>query len=243
MNPSEPPTGRPAIRSGVQCGDADRPVPHRSVRIDVVSDVVCPWCYVGKRRLEAALAARPDGHLFEVAYHPYELNPGATASVPVPEALRHKYGERAEGMMRRVVKAAADEGITMDFATALRGNTFDAHRLIVHAGHHGRQGETVERLMAAHFTDGRDIADHGTLADVAAEAGLDHAEALAMLTSGEGTAQVREEIEAAQTMGVSTVPTYIIERRWVVQGAQRAAVFTAALNQAAAEGSPENSGR
>ena len=208
----------------------------------MVSDVVCPWCYVGKRRLEAALAAHPHGDEFEVAYHPYELNPGATASVPVPEALRRKYGERAEGMMRRVVKAAADEGITIDFATALRGNTFDAHRLIAHAGHHGRQGETVERLMAAHFTEGRDIADRGTLADVAAEAGLDRDAALTMLASGEGTAQVLEEIEAAQTMGVSTVPTYIIERRWVVQGAQRAAVFTAALNQAS-EAAAGNAGQ
>lgn len=212
------------------------------MRIDVVSDVVCPWCYVGKRRLEKAIAARPDGHTIEVAYHPYELNPGATASIPVPEALRAKYGDRADGMMRRVVKAAADEGITIDFTKALRGNTFDAHRLIAHAGREGRQSETVERLMAAHFTEGRDIADHATLADIAAEAGLDRDAALAMLTSGEGTAEVREELEAAQTMGVSTVPTYIIDRRWVVQGAQRAAVFTAALDQAA-EASAESAGR
>ncbi|NHC15621.1 DsbA family oxidoreductase [Motilibacter deserti] len=204
------------------------------MKIDVWSDVACPWCYIGKRRLERALEAF-DGDV-EVEYHAFVLDPSAPDSArPLNDHLRAKFGDRVEEMQAHVTELAAQEGLDFRMADALAVNTVNAHRLLAYGRRHGVQADLKERLLRAYFTEGRDLGDLETLANVAAEAGLDRASVEAYLASDDGTAEVQEELSAARDIGITAVPTYVFDRKYAVQGAQDAETFLRVLRQVAEE--------
>lgn len=195
------------------------------MKIEVHADLVCPWCYIGKRRLEKALAAYPGVEDIELTWWPYQLDPEAPAD-PTPHlaAFEAKVGaEQAATSMRELEAAAAGEQIEMRLDLAQRVNTFDAHRLVAlalaEAGSEV-QHRVVERLMQAYFVQGRNLADHDGLADLAAEAGLTGVDMRAYLASSAGVEQVRAQLGEGRALGLESVPTYVFERRWAVSGAQ-----------------------
>jgi len=207
-----------------------------SLTVEIWSDVVCPWCYIGKRRFEAALEGveRPA----EVVWRSFELDPGASRAPEegLAEELARKYGmsvEEARGMMEQMTRTAAAEGLTLDFARARRGNTLDAHRLIHMAAEAGLQGEMKERLLRAYFTEGRAIAEPGELAALGTEVGLDPEEVEKMLAGDAYTQAVRADQERAFSLGIRGVPFFVIEGRIGVSGAQQPALIRKALEQAA----------
>lgn len=207
------------------------------MRVEIYSDVVCPWCYIGKRRFEAALE-RFDGEV-EVVWRPYQLDPGAPAEpTPVAEAYARKFGgpDQAAALIDRITATAADEGLTFDLGRAQRANTFRAHRLAWWAGDH--QGVLEEALFRAYFVDGRDVNDPETLADLAAEVGIDREAASAFLASDVGTVEVRALLEGALDREVTAVPTFIFEDRWTVPGAQEADTMLRVLQTVAERLSP-----
>jgi predicted DsbA family dithiol-disulfide isomerase len=191
------------------------------VDIDVYSDVVCPWCYIGKRRLEAALE-RYDGDV-KITYRPFQLDPSTpTEGRPLSEWLNPKFGgpARVRQMTAHTASVAAADGITMDFDSAIIANTFNAHRLIWFAGRHRRNAEVAEALHKAHFTDGLDIGSLSVLTDAAVSAGLDAETVRAFLESAEGTDEVTAEINEAHQLGISSVPTFVFAGKYAVSGAQ-----------------------
>jgi len=202
--------------------------------IQVWSDVVCPWCYIGKRRLERAL----DGfrHDISVTYRAYELDPTPVlAPQPIKHALAAKFGgpRRAAQMFAHVTAVAAGDGLTLDFDRAVAANTFDAHRLVAWATGQGRQAEMIDALQRAHFTDGVDIGSHATLAKVAGSIGLDPAAAYGVLESDMGAASVRADLAEARDLGIASVPTFVIDYRYAIQGAQEPATLRTALQEIA----------
>lgn len=198
------------------------------MRIDVISDTVCPWCFIGKRRLEAALATF-DGEAPEVVWHPFQLNP----EMPVEGMARSQYLElkfggpaRAERVYRSVAEAASAEDLPFALDRIGRTpNTMASHRLIHFAGLHGDQEDVVEGLFSAYFFNGRDIGDLETLATIAAECGLDRDAALAYLQSEEDAVEVAQRDRHARSIGVNGVPCFIIDGRYAVSGAQDPEVF------------------
>ncbi len=200
--------------------------------IQVWSDIVCPWCYIGKRRLEQALTTF--GVPVTVTYRAYQLDPSPVPGpIPLKAAMAGKFGgpERAEQMFGHVTAIAAGDGLTLDFDRAVAANTFDAHRLIAWAaGHHG-QADMLDALQRAHFTDGVDIGAHAALGRVAATIGLDEAEALAFLRSAGGTHEVQADIATARELGITSVPTFVIDRKYAIQGAQEPETIRAALDE------------
>jgi predicted DsbA family dithiol-disulfide isomerase len=208
------------------------------VTIDVVSDVMCPWCYIGKRRLEKAAVAHPDIPL-DVQWRPFQLD----ATIP-PEGmdrrmyLERKFGgaEAAERVYAPVRAAGEAEAIPFAFDRIRRSpNTINAHRLIRWAGQAGLQEEMVERLFRLYFLEGGDLTDTAVLARAAAEAGMEHEVAERLLASEADMAEVRADIEAAQNMGITGVPTFIVGGRYAVVGAQPADVLADAIAQARAD--------
>lgn len=208
------------------------------VTIDVVSDVMCPWCYIGKRRLEAAVAALPEVPL-DVQWRPFQLD----ATIP-PEGmdrrmyLERKFGgaEAAERVYAPVRAAGEAEAIPFAFDRIRRSpNTINAHRLIRWAGQAGLQEEMVERLFRLYFIEGGDLTDSAVLAEAAGEAGMEQEVADRLLASEADIAEVRADIEAAQNMGITGVPTFIVGGRYAVVGAQPAAVLADAITKARAE--------
>jgi predicted DsbA family dithiol-disulfide isomerase len=194
-----------------------------AVDIEIWSDVVCPWCYIGKTRLEQALADYP-GEV-NLRWRAFQLDPGATSEgQPLAKAMVHKFGgeQRAQQIFAHTAATAAQDGLDLHFEDAIAANTFDAHRLIWLAGEHGKQAEVVQALHAAHFTDGLDLGDREVLARIGAEHGLD---AAAFLTSEAGAAEVAADLQEAAELGVSSVPTFVIDGRYAVSGAQTADVF------------------
>ncbi|HEU4347007.1 MAG TPA: DsbA family oxidoreductase [Actinoplanes sp.] len=189
--------------------------------IQVWSDVVCPWCYLGKRRLEEALRGFPG--LVTVTYRAYQLDPSPVPGpTPIKAAMAAKFGgrERAEHMFAHVTRVAAGDGLALDFDRAIAANTFDAHRLIAWAAQQGRQAAMLDALQRAHFIDGVDIGSHQALARVAGKIGLDEASALAYLRSTAGDDPVKADITAARELGITSVPTFVIDGRYAIQGAQ-----------------------
>jgi predicted DsbA family dithiol-disulfide isomerase len=204
------------------------------LHIDVISDVICPWCFIGKRRLEKAIAAfdRP----VEVRWLPFQLNP----TMP-KEGISHRdYGikkfgswERSLELDAQVATAGKADGIHFAFDQMERTpNTLDAHRLIWLAEKQGVQDAVVEALFRAYFTDGRDISNRQTLIDVVAEAGLDRHRAQAVLKSEEGMDAIKEAGEQARQFRVDGVPFFIINSKITLAGAQQAEAFLEAFNQA-----------
>lgn len=205
-------------------------------KLDIVSDIACPWCYVGTGFLMRALEARPD-HPFRIEWHPYQLDP----EIP-PEGLDRaaymaaKFGSAAavEKIHGPLLAQAAKAGVAVDLAAISRTpNTLDAHRLIHWAGLEGRQTAMVQALFRAYWHDGRDIGDPGTLARIAGAAGLDEALIRRLLASDADRDEIRARIAHSQARGVRAVPTFIIAERHVVQGAQPSELWTEVIDEIA----------
>jgi len=217
------------------------------MKVEIWSDVACPWCWIGTTRFERALDAFAGRGDVEVAYRPYQLDPHAPPRAePMLDYLTRRFGAGARAMTGRVVEQARSEGLAMDYEHGLAVNTFDAHRLLRLAGAEpdaGTQRRVSRRLFAAHFAEGRDVGDREVLAAVAAEAGMDAERVRRSLASDEGAREVRDEIAHARRIGVTAVPTFVFDDRWAVQGAQPTAAFAEALaTVAAAAADPEASG-
>jgi predicted DsbA family dithiol-disulfide isomerase len=210
------------------------------VDVEIWSDVVCPWCYIGKRRFERAVAELAAEIDVRVTYRPFQLDPTApSAGRPVVEAYARKFGshERAEQIIHHVTTTAAAEGIEFHMHRALRANTFDAHRLLWLSEATGHQLALKQRLLEAYFEDGLDIGDRTVLARCAADVGLDAEAASAFLDSEDGAEQVREWLAAAAAAEITAVPTYVITAggmRWAVPGAQDTDTFVQVIRRVVA---------
>jgi predicted DsbA family dithiol-disulfide isomerase len=204
--------------------------------VEIWSDVVCPWCYLGKRRFESALARFEHRDDVEVVWRSFELDPdaGPSSSVPPAERLAAKYGmsvEDAQANHDRLTALAAEDGLEYHLDRTRGGNTFDAHRLIQLGKARGIQDAVKERLMRAYFTDNVAIDDRETLIRLAAEAGLDADEARATLASDDYADAVREDEELARRIGINGVPFFVLGRRYGVSGAQTSDVLLEALDK------------
>jgi predicted DsbA family dithiol-disulfide isomerase len=207
------------------------------MQVEIWSDIVCPFCYVGKRRFEAALAGFEPREHVTVTWRSFELDPQAPPEQrgSLDEMLARKYGmslEQAKAANARVVALAAAEGVTFRLEAAKRGNTFDAHRLIHLAAANGLQGEAKERLLRAYFTEGRAIGERHTLLDLAVEIGLDEQAARDALASDAFAAEVRADERLAHELGIQGVPFFVADRRYAVSGAQEAPTFERLLQRA-----------
>ncbi|GIF11546.1 DsbA family oxidoreductase [Actinoplanes teichomyceticus] len=202
--------------------------------IQIWSDVVCPWCYIGKRRLENAV--REFGGDVTVTYRAYQLDASPVPQpLPIKQVMTEKFGgtERAEQMFAHVAGIGADEGLALDFDRALAANTFAAHRLIAWAAGQQRQADMLDALQRAHFTDGVDIGSLPALAGLAGSIGLDAGAALAYLESDAGTSAVETDLAEAKELGITSVPTFVIDGKYAVQGAQDTATLVAAFEEIA----------
>ena len=214
------------------------------LKIDIWSDIACPWCYIGKRRLEAGIAAYaaggPDRPLVEIEYHSFQLSPDTPAGFEgsvVDYLVRQKRLSEAQvrSMLDRVSGIALEEGLHYDFGSVRHTNTRKAHELIHYAKAHGIHVEMKERLLRAYFVDGRHIGRPEDLADLAAETGLDRDDVLRALLDGEFAGAVDADQRRAAEYGIQAVPFYVVDGRYGLSGAQPAGVFAQVLAEAAAE--------
>ncbi len=205
------------------------------MKVEIWSDIACPWCSIGKRRFERALEGFP--HPVEVEWKAFELDPHAVGAKEggYAERLATKYGRsvpQAQQMLDDMTAAAAVEGLDFHFERAQAGSTFDAHRLLALAHERGLQDALKERLLLAYFTEGVAVHDHDSLVRVASEVGLDPADVRQVLTDGTYADRVRADEAEAQALGISGVPFFVLDRRYGVSGAQPPEVLLAALQQA-----------
>jgi predicted DsbA family dithiol-disulfide isomerase len=210
----------------------------RPVRIDVVSDVVCPWCFIGKRRLEKALAIASDVPV-EVHWRPYFLNDWIPVEgIGRDQYLTTKFGspERYQGIAQRVRAAAAAEGL--DYAVdkiSRQPNTRDAHRLIRWADGIGKAADMKQRLMDLYFTEGADLSNRAVLVQAAADVGLDPEDVRAALDSDKDIAEIEQEVEAAKEAGIQGVPYFILDGKYAISGAQAPEALAQAIEQVSAQ--------
>lgn len=207
------------------------------MKIEIWSDILCPFCHIGKRRLEAALATFPSREAFEVAWRAFELDPGQRSGEPggLYKKLATKYGRseaQAKQMCDDMTGMAAQEGLSFDFSRAVPANSFDAHRLAKLAALRGKEDAAQERLFSAYLSRGEDISDRATLARIGAELGLDAGEVEQALSGDAFADEVRRDEAEAATLGVHAVPFFVIDRRLAVSGAQPSEVFSRALQRA-----------
>ncbi|RDH96494.1 putative DsbA family dithiol-disulfide isomerase [Curtobacterium sp. AG1037] len=213
-----------------------------SVKVDVWSDIACPWCYIGKRKFEAgaaAFGAGPDAAPVEVEYHSFELSPDTPVDFEGPEAefLSGHKGmpvEQAQQMLQHVAGIAEGVGLDYDFDAMHHTNTVKAHQVIHLAKQHGKQLDMVERLFTAYFERGEHVGQDESLADLAAEVGLDRDEVLATLRDDGQLAAVRADQAQAQAFGINGVPFFVIDGKYGVSGAQDPAAFEQVLRQVVA---------
>ncbi|QLQ10287.1 MAG: DsbA family oxidoreductase [Nocardioidaceae bacterium] len=213
------------------------------MRIEIWSDVVCPWCYIGKRRLESALAEFPHRDEVEVVYRSFELDPSApqVGHESIREALANKYGmgeEQTQQMMERVSQTAAAEGLRFAYEDAMHTKTIDAHRLLHLAAENGLQAELKEALLAAYFTRGESMGDPDVLRKTAADVGLDPARVEEVLSGQEYAEAVQADIAQARAYGANGVPFFVVDQKYGVSGAQPKEVFAQLLDQAWADSHP-----
>jgi len=216
------------------------------VKVDIWSDVVCPWCAIGRARFEAALAEFPHRADVQVRWHSFELNPQAPRELPesLVEHLAAKYGvsvDEANKMHGNMTELAAADGLDFHFERARSGNTFDAHRLLHHALETGGpqlQDRLKERFFRAYLTDGEPIGDPATLVRVAEETGLDADESRAVLASDRYADAVRADEQQASRYGITGVPFFVIDEKYGVSGAQPAENLREVLDTAWAEANP-----
>jgi predicted DsbA family dithiol-disulfide isomerase len=206
------------------------------MKVEIWSDVVCPWCYIGKRRFERALSEFENAEEVEVEWKSFELDPSAPKEVEgkLEEVLAKKYRAsvgQARSMMQRVVDTSREEGIDVDFDIARSGNTFDAHRLIHLAKARGKGDAMKERLMRGYFCEGVLPSDHEALIRLAAEVGLDEAEVVDALAGEAFARDVRGDEVAARQIGVTGVPFFVIDGKYGISGAQPSEVLLQVLQQ------------
>ncbi len=208
--------------------------------VEIWSDVMCPFCYMGKRRFEAALAQFEHRDGVEVIWRSFQLDPSirSTPGKDLYTYLAERKGMTREQSVRmhgQLVKAAAELGLTYNFDKAVVANSFDAHRLTHLAAAHGLQAAAEERLFAAYFTEGRDMSDHETLVSLGGEIGLDPMETKRMLADGAFAEEVRRDVREAELLGAEGVPFFVIDRKYGISGAQPSDLFLEALNKAWSE--------
>ena len=204
------------------------------IKLDILSDPICPWCYIGKANLERALEKVGD-HPFEIEWHPFQLNP----NMPAGGVDRRTYLETKFGGQEGAVKAylpvaqhAEKAGLKINFeGIQVTPNTLDAHRLIHWAGLEGKQTAMVAALFRAYFVDGRNIGDHETLADIAGEVGLDSEMIARLLASDADLEDIKSRDAHSREMGVSAVPTFIVDNRHVVPGAQPPELWVSVIEE------------
>jgi predicted DsbA family dithiol-disulfide isomerase len=214
------------------------------LRVDIWSDIACPWCYVGKRHLEQALERFENSDHVEIVWRAFELDPSAPrirdTSQSYAERLATKYGTQppqAQAMIDRMVDTAARDGLELRFDRIRPGNTFDAHRLLHLAHDHGKQDALKERLMRAYLTEGQAIGDRDVLVAAARDVGLDEQDARAVLEGDRYAAEVRRDEAVARQIGITGVPFFVVDGRLGISGAQPADVLLGALERAWADGS------
>jgi predicted DsbA family dithiol-disulfide isomerase len=210
------------------------------MQVEIWSDVVCAWCYIGKRRFEQALGMFPGRQEVELTWRSFELDPeGSAEPILLTRLLAEKYGIAGDEAVERHARAAttaAGVGLELQLDRALSGNTFDAHRVIAFARAHGLQAEAQERLFRAYFCEGRAISDRATLVELAGSIGLDEDGARAVLDGDGYVAEVRDDERTAARLGINGVPFFVLDRRLALSGAQSVDVMLAALEQAASNG-------
>ena len=207
--------------------------------IDIWSDMVCPFCYIGKRRLEKALSLFDGADEVSLRFRSFQLDPGGESyeGRDLHAVLAEKYGlsyDQARRMNLSLARQAKDDGLDYYMDSAIPARTLDAHRLCHWAAEQGRQDDMEERIMKAYFTDSLNIADRAVLARLAGEIGLDEQAALDVLSSSRYAGEVRQDQEEAAALGIQGVPHVIIDGRWQVSGAQPAEVFLQSLRKAKA---------
>lgn len=209
----------------------------KTLRIEVVSDVVCPWCLIGSTRLTQALAARPEVKA-DVQWLPFLLDPSTPPEgADLRARLRAKYGVDPESMFGRVEAAAREVGVDLDFKRVTRApNTLKAHTLLRRAGPRGTQGALSDALFRAYFLEGLDVGDDAVLADLATPHGFARDEALAVVRDAAALDETRREAEAMGANGIRAVPFFIFNDSFAVSGAQPAAVFAQCIAKALGEG-------
>jgi predicted DsbA family dithiol-disulfide isomerase len=213
------------------------------MKVEIWSDIACPWCYVGKRRFEQALGRFEHRDDVDVVWRSFELDPNAprSAGMPQDELLATKYGmpiEQARSMNARMTSEASKEGLDFHFDRVQVGNTFDAHRLVHLAAETGKADAMKERLMRAYLTEGESLGDASTLQRLAADVGLDDASVRDVLGGERFAADVRADESRARSFGISGVPFFAIDERYGVSGAQSPDVILEALRNAYAESRP-----
>ncbi|TDC79196.1 DsbA family oxidoreductase [Actinomadura sp. 7K507] len=214
------------------------------MRVEIWSDVICPWCYIGKRQFEHALEGFEHRDQVEVVYRAFQLDPSFPQgeTMEVADMLAGKYGmprEKAVEMNRQMEERAAGVGLEYHLEGGRVGNTADAHRLVHLATEQGVQGEVVEALYKAHFTDRRSVFDHDSLVKIAEEAGLDASATRETLTSGKFAAEVDTDQREARELGATGVPFFVVDGRYGVSGAQPTETFTQVLDRAWADARPK----
>ncbi|WP_447595069.1 DsbA family oxidoreductase [Stenotrophomonas rhizophila] len=210
------------------------------MKIDIWSDVVCPWCWIGKHRFQQGVALLgDDAPDIEVHWHPFLLDPDAgTTPVPLREAYVAKFGsaERTAQILSQTQTTARAEGLPMDFDQGqVRVTTLPAHRLLWLAGREGVQATVGEALFRAHFVEGRNLADTQTLIAAAAAGGIAAERVTALLAGDEGLPEIQAQLAQAQALGIQSVPTFVVNDRYAIQGAQPPEAFAQALRQIAAD--------
>lgn len=206
------------------------------MKVEIWSDVVCPFCYIGKRRFEEALKQFEHRSEVEKVYRSFQLDPTAdkNPTEDVHTILAKKYNmpyEEAKRMNQQVTDQASEVGLEFNFDIAVHTNTFDAHRLSHFAAQHGKMYELMERLMQAYFTEGKNVSDFDVLVNLAEEVGLPKEDTLKVLNSNEFAENVRDDISQSQQIGVRGVPFFVFNRKYAVSGAQPTEVFLEVLNR------------
>jgi predicted DsbA family dithiol-disulfide isomerase len=213
------------------------------MKVDIYSDVACPWCYIGQAHFERALASFDGADRLDVRHRPYQLDPHAPSQAePMLEYLARRFGARSRDMANEITARGRVEGLEMDYDRGLAVNTLNAHRLLALAEREygaDMQRTLMRRLFAAHFSEGRDVGDPRVLAELAGDVGMDAAAAHEYLKSDAGAREVKQAIAEAQQLGITAVPTFVFDDKYVVEGAQPADLFLQALNLVAKESSPE----
>ncbi|GAB1822405.1 DsbA family oxidoreductase [Herbidospora sp. RD11066] len=192
------------------------------MKVEIFSDVICPWCYIGHTRFNAAVRAY--GKPVQVAYRPFQLSPDAVSDgTPLTVYLEQRFGKQSLQMISRVVGVAAEDGLDLQYDHAIGANTLEAHRLIWLAQREGKAPGMADRLFRAHFTDGLDVGDAAVLAKIADEVGV--------ADTGEGTEEVKAEIDRARQLGITGVPLFLFEDKYAVSGAQPVEALVGALRE------------
>ena len=218
-----------------------------AMKIEIWSDVICPFCYIGKRRLEAALAQFPGTEKIEIEWKSFQLDPDLAVNKPQSpyQYLADRKGfsyEQSVAMHQNVTEMAAGEGLRYDFEHAIVANSFDAHRLSQLAKKYGRDNEVEESLFKAYFTEGKNIGDHAVLTAIGVAAGLDGTEIKNVLENGQYEAEVNSDIHEAQQIGVRGVPFFVFDRKYAISGAQPVEAFLETLTVSFEEWNKRNPG-